>query len=242
MTETEQSSGEDGRLLQPIESSLRPGSSIKHFMPVYNATLMGLNGQFIWYHEDLVLFHRLYYRSANEAEEGVREQVRRYKRILDNNTDIDEWMDVGAARIRESIRSNDLAYKQARDFADHLLTVGLWSVVEQYVNRVATVMLDTDGFSETWPKTVATFSERGIDLKALTAYATVNELRLVNNAIKHSGKVSPRLLKFPAFAAGKEGTLLTSIQLPLQRYSDAVHQFVQHLIETVDDTFASGDG
>lgn len=45
--------------------------------------------------------------------------------------------------------------------------------------------------------------ELGIDIKALPGFAAVNELRLLNNAIKHQGRVSAQLAKYPGWVQGE---------------------------------------
>lgn len=45
--------------------------------------------------------------------------------------------------------------------------------------------------------------ELGIDIKALLGFAAVDELRLLNNAIKHQGRVSAQLAKYPGWVEGE---------------------------------------
>lgn len=45
--------------------------------------------------------------------------------------------------------------------------------------------------------------ELGIDIKALPGFAAVDELRLLNNAIKHQGRVSAQLAKYPGWVQGE---------------------------------------
>lgn len=44
----------------------------------------------------------------------------------------------------------------------------------------------------------------GIDIKILPGFDAVNETRLINNCIKHSGKVSPELAQYPGWVEGQQ--------------------------------------
>ena len=62
----------------------------------------------------------------------------------------------------------------------------------------------------------------------LKNYAAVNELRLLNNAIKHEGRVSKELAKsYPTWKAGEK---LDSLEFALNRLSPLIQKYVEEFV------------
>lgn len=63
----------------------------------------------------------------------------------------------------------------------------------------------------------------GLDLNTLKGYASFDELRLINNGIKHSGLVSDDLAKYPNW---KKGAKIVGFDESYQRVKNDVREFV----------------
>jgi hypothetical protein len=97
-------------------------------------------------------------------------------------------------------------------FADQLLVIGLLAIVEQYCSRT---LVELEQFLRQsrhpraapyrWDHIVDRFSSWGLRIIDYTAYADVDECRVVNNKVKHVGSVDTGLSRYAAFA-GKLGT------------------------------------
>ena len=74
-------------------------------------------------------------------------------------------------------------------------------------------------------------SQLQLDIKSLPGYCSVDELRLLNNAIKHEGVVSNKLAKYPGWTAGSP---FTNLDLFIHRVAPALPMYLRALaIEVV---------
>ena len=64
------------------------------------------------------------------------------------------------------------------------------------------------------------------DIRTLSQYQAFNELRLINNAIKHSGIINKELATYPGF---KKGQKLTELHKHYYRLRDDVDSFLIEL-------------
>lgn len=72
-----------------------------------------------------------------------------------------------------------------------------------------------------------------MDLNNLPGYADADELRVVNNKIKHLGTVDAELAAFGTFQ-GKLGRRLLDLDLDMHRYSLGIHAFLDRILEDVE--------
>jgi len=72
-------------------------------------------------------------------------------------------------------------------------------------------------------------NQKGIDLKAVPHYHAIDELRLLNNAIKHEGKVTKPLAD--AFPRWTEGADLTGLDKAYDRLRPKVPPYIFRLAE-----------
>lgn len=69
-------------------------------------------------------------------------------------------------------------------------------------------------------------SDFNVDLRNLTNFASVDEIRLINNAVKHDGKVSSALAHYPGWT---RGDALEGLEAVFDRLSPAVPDYLMAL-------------
>lgn len=118
--------------------------------------------------------------------------------------------------------------------AGEMMVVALFKTSEISIKNMATFSgLFTD-------KQVASFfrfselrghlKKKVCDLKALKNYDAFNELRCINNAVKHSDRVSKELAAFPGWV---EGEKLTDLHTHYGRLKDDVIHFVDEIQDAI---------
>lgn len=121
-------------------------------------------------------------------------------------------------------------------FADQLIVVGFWTMVEQYCGKtLLEVELQLSGRQgrsapHKWRELSKRFDIVGIRLTSCRGYEVVNECRILNNKIKHVGSVDAEMAKFDRY---KElyGHDLNRISIDTQQYANSVHTFIGAVIE-----------
>jgi hypothetical protein len=71
--------------------------------------------------------------------------------------------------------------------------------------------------------------QQRIDIKQIPHYRAVNELRLLNNAVKHAGRVTPELAK--EYPRWKQGRKLTGVGAAYERLRRPVPSYIFRLAE-----------
>jgi hypothetical protein len=118
--------------------------------------------------------------------------------------------------------------QSAKSLGDELSIVALYKKVETQTGRIIKKKLPAAA-----TKRLSFFAELSgvlpFDIKAVGGFAGFNELRLLNNAIKHEGKVSDELAKeFPHWTKGAE---LSDLDKAFQRLVPEVERYVADLVE-----------
>jgi hypothetical protein len=122
--------------------------------------------------------------------------------------------------------------EQVKTIANESLIINLWVTIEQFTTRTLNI-IDTDSKSSyRWDIIKTKFSELNIDIESIKSYEIINELRVVNNKIKHLYCVDEQLAKFENFKDSK-GKSLNSINFNLQSYISASYHFVFTLINLI---------
>lgn len=117
-----------------------------------------------------------------------------------------------------------------KSFTDQHFVVGLWALVEQTLAKVLNTYKErtNSGFSipYSWDKITILLRSLNVDTDHnLPIYKNANELRVLNNKIKHLNEVDSRLAEFPYFK-DKKGEDLDRVDLELQRYADYAYAFL----------------
>ncbi len=122
-----------------------------------------------------------------------------------------------------------------KSFTDQHFVIGLWVLVEQNIAKLLNVYKEKTGtvfkIPYSWNETIPLLSSLGINTdENLPSYQNINELRVLNNKLKHLNMVDSKLSEFPYFH-DKEGKDLDKITLELQRYSDNAFAFIYFIAE-----------
>lgn len=88
--------------------------------------------------------------------------------------------------------------EETQEMADCLLVSALYSRLEILVKRLCRIGVQGANSRDLFrfEKVVECLQNVGINIRTIPEYETVDELRCLNNAIKHQGKAGPELAKF----------------------------------------------
>lgn len=116
----------------------------------------------------------------------------------------------------------------AKALGDELSIIALYKKVESHTGRVVKKKVPTAATANlSYFKQLC--SALLFDIKTIDGFAGFNELRLLNNSIKHEGKVSTELAKeFPQWTQGAE---LSELDKAFQRLLPEVKKYVADLAE-----------
>src|SRR5262249_39729683 len=118
------------------------------------------------------------------------------------------------------------------DLADELSIVALYSVVEINTGQILAHRFGPAARKNASNvKTLCKFlmQQQSIDIKRIPHYRTVNELRLLNNAVKHAGRVTAELAK--EYPRWKQGRKLTGVGAAYERLRRPVPSYIFRLAE-----------
>lgn len=116
---------------------------------------------------------------------------------------------------------------EVRKLGHELCIVALYRQIEIHTKRVA--KRNFPSLNERQLFNIATMkSELPFDLEALPNFAALDELRLLNNAIKHEGLVSEDLAK--SFPALREGDELADLDKAYERLLPLVQQYTKAFV------------
>ncbi|WP_377828163.1 hypothetical protein ACFKHW_29720 [Bradyrhizobium lupini] len=235
----------------PILSVMEFGADrgVERYVPLKSSSeLMALWSRFIWHHHDLCLFHQAIYKQIDARNTYLHQFVADNKEIL-SATLPDGLNMIAQARMRDTVHVLDMEKESIRIFGDQLLMIGLWAMVEQYCGRTLSEMercLRRGHVQKETPHRWSSLADRfiglGVDLVRCKSYVAVDECRVLNNKIKHVGRVDKQLAQFSRFE-NQLGKNFDTVALDLQYYSDSVMEFVTCVMERSDDVlFESGQG
>ncbi|WP_125931911.1 hypothetical protein [Thiosocius teredinicola] len=132
--------------------------------------------------------------------------------------------DFDAQMYRSHLEDRWAFAREVQHLSDELAIVALYKQVELHTKRVA-----KKHFPKIDPKKLSSIDDQikllPFKLKKLHAFAAFDELRLLNNSIKHEGKVSKSLSR--AFSSWKEGKKLKGLGDAYQRLRPLVEEYVQ---------------
>jgi soluble cytochrome b562 len=111
---------------------------------------------------------------------------------------------------------------------DELSIIALYKKIEIHTNRIIKRKFPTRDAKKL--SDIKYLKDKlQLDIKTVEGYSSLNELRLINNSIKHEGKVSAELAK--QFPSWKEGAKLSDLDLSYKRLLPGVNQYVKDLVE-----------
>jgi len=119
--------------------------------------------------------------------------------------------------------------EQVKIIANESLIINLWATIEQFTNRTLNLINPDEKASHRWDILKNKFINNEIDITTIASYDNINELRVVNNKIKHLYFVDEQLAQFENFK-DSQGKSLNLISFNLQDYITTSYHFLVTLI------------
>ncbi|EHE7894535.1 hypothetical protein J0V14_001267 [Vibrio parahaemolyticus] len=136
---------------------------------------------------DLLASTQIYVNHVTEKSHEIAQKVEQ-----------DETLDADEKDLQLEFLSDDIySAKEAMDLAEELAIIGLYKTIELRINKAARAsgLMSNNKIKELSAKgsLIKNFEAIGIDLKAMDFFDEFCELKLINNALKHTGIVSSDL-------------------------------------------------
>lgn len=186
---------------------------------------------------DIVMFHKfaMYIHEANrEIIDPIFEQFNaHYGNIFDGVQEDREKI----TQYRMTFRNFDEKEQLRRVglLADESLVINLWATIEQFANRSIGLFEPNKKQSYKWLEIEEKFLTLGLNLENAMSYKIVNELRVLNNHIKHTYMVAGSLAKFDNFVDYK-GRAIDQVPLKTFDYTLAAYNFVCLVINRIGES------
>ncbi|KAA8694477.1 MULTISPECIES: hypothetical protein [Pseudomonas] len=180
--------------------------------------------------DDIVMFHQFAmftHMQSNELIAPVFEAFNEhYGRMFDNMGDDQEKISSTRLAFRNF---NEVAQlEQIQCIANESLVINLWATIEQILTRCLEIIENpTPGnrAPHRWDIIEKHYTNHNANLNKASSYSTINELRILNNKIKHSYIVDKDLIKFEHFK-NHENKRINTIPLRTFDYTLAAYNFV----------------
>lgn len=133
--------------------------------------------------------------------------------------------------------------KDVEDFSKKLAVVGFYMIVENVTKKIMKWLYD-DLDEKMIEKKLRSLHRWdvlkkelsllcGFDLSGVAEYSTIDELRCLNNVIKHSGYVDRDLVAFPKWRDELDKEIDTSL-IDLEKFSESILEYIQNLVEKIN--------
>lgn len=180
--------------------------------------------------DDIVMFHRFAmftHTQSHEVVAPVFEAFNKHYNLMFSSIGSDPDK-ISSARM--AFRNfNDIAQlRQIECIANESLVINLWATIEQISTRCIEMVLPLAPGKRAphkWKDIESRYTDINLDLRKSTAYATIDELRVLNNKIKHSYLVDDELSSFDFFKSHADKKI-DSIPLRVFEYTLAAYSFV----------------
>lgn len=190
--------------------------------------------------DDIIMFNRYAIAQYNHNAEEIASKFEQFDKEYDGIfTDLLEKQD------ENEISDARLAFKNfdwycevlnARSIANEGLIIHLWASIEQYVIRAIQVMNNKAcDVPSQWDKIKEKSKLNGLNLSELASYDIIDELRVVNNKIKHIYIVDTQLCKYKGFTKHK-GKPMNCVDYRVHEYAIGAHHFINRLISAMGPT------
>lgn len=189
-----------------------------------------------WEFHDLVVAHNMIRSTLIKRSEAIQEKEKNSVKIVLSGDETEEFNRV---KYLDRIRNEDLMAEQIMKTSARSVIINSWMLAERAMGESLSILnKEKKGISKekadyAWPEFLAKFKAFGINLEALPGYENAKLCRIVNNAIKHHGKVSKEMSEAQQFI-GMEGRNIRDVNISPQIMVTAASGFSVALIETVD--------
>ncbi|NHN78581.1 hypothetical protein HA520_15055 [Azotobacter chroococcum] len=195
-----------------------------------------LRNQAIQRIDDIIIFHRFVMATHENNQKSIEPAFKLLNKHYDgmfDNIRHDNPEEVSTARM--AFKGFDI-YKQQEQvmsIANESLVINLWATIEQYATRALKLIFPANtAISHVWAEVEKKFAQKNINIKLLPSYDTINEIRVLNNKIKHSYCVDNALANFPSFSEHK-GKTISEVPLRVQDYTIATYHFIIQIINKI---------
>lgn len=189
-----------------------------------------------WEFHDLVVAYDMLRQTLIGRDRLIQERMDEPKERED--TVADELNELMEARFRETLRAENMMMAQISRTSTRSIIVNSWILVESTMGEAYSAFSSAlNGASPNptsfrWEQFLSQFGAIGISLTDLSGYENANLCRLVNNAIKHAGKVSETMSQSAQFA-GLKGQELRNVDVSPQPLVTGAYSFCMDLLERV---------
>eukprot|EP01086_Lenisia_limosa_P000501 TRINITY_DN108_c0_g2_i3.p4 TRINITY_DN108_c0_g2~~TRINITY_DN108_c0_g2_i3.p4 ORF type:complete len:276 (-),score=32.69 TRINITY_DN108_c0_g2_i3:3481-4308(-) len=189
---------------------------------------------------DIVMFHKfaMYIHEANrEVIDPIFEQFNAHYGNMFDGAQEDQEDQEKVTQYRMTFRNFDEKEQLRRVglLADESLVINLWATIEQFANRSIDLFQPNKKKSYKWLEIEDKFLNLGLNLQNAMSYKIVNELRVLNNHIKHTYMVADSLVKFDNFVDYK-GKTIDQVPLKTFDYTLAAYNFVCLVINRIGES------
>lgn len=195
-----------------------------------------IDALFLFKNEELCATHQATYmqliREFESLDNSYEELHRKAKKIKENLGEkaSEENFEYAYYQQLNGLHGHENFLNSIKSFTDQHFVVGLWALVEQTLAKILNIYKEKTNSSfsipYSWDKITILLKSLNVDTdQNLPIYKNTNELRVLNNKIKHLNKVDSRLAEFPYFQ-DKKGEDLDRVDLELQRYANYAYAFL----------------
>ena len=137
------------------------------------------------------------------------------------------------AEVQEFLADDLYELDAISDLADQLAIVALYRVVESNTSRILAHKFGTAASRKaSYIRALRDFlKQQGINVELIPHYRATNELRLLNNAIKHAGQVTDELAK--EYPRWRQGEKLAGLGATYERLKGHVPSYIFRFAERV---------
>ena len=188
--------------------------------------------------DDIVTFHSFFIIAHQKSKDIItpkyNEFNERHNHMFDDIQNNEEA--VTYARLGFPPFSIKQQQDQALYIANESLVINLWTTIEQYTNRCFQILTkETTSRSNNnykWDVITKKFKEHNINIDEILSYEDIDEIRVLNNKIKHLYIVDMRLTEFKYFEQYL-GMKINTIPLRLKDYITSTYHFIVKLINLI---------
>ncbi|MBM6612174.1 hypothetical protein [Citrobacter portucalensis] len=191
--------------------------------------------------DDIVTFHSFFIIAHQQSNDIITPKYQEFNE-RDNNM-FEDIKDNEKAVTYARLSFHPFSIKQQQDqalyIANESLVINLWTTIEQYTNRCfQTLTNETTSRGNNnykWDIITKKFEEHDVNINEISSHKDIDEIRVLNNKIKHLYIVDSRLAKFKYFEPYL-GRKINTIPLRLEDYITSTYHFIIKLINLIGPT------
>lgn len=173
---------------------------------------------------DIVMFHKFAMYTHSESSKVIEPIFDQFNKHFGSMFDSlgNDPRHIAEARMAFQNFNEKVQLHCVKSLASESLVINLWAIIEQISNRILNLFSPQRQSSYKWPDIEKCYLDLGIDLSKAISYQAIDELRVLNNTIKHSYVVDKRLAQFDYFAEYHGKTL---DQVPFRNFDYTLAAF-----------------